>query len=185
MKGRLFWLVAAFLLGVAVHSAYLLAAPGLALSRSIAKTGLSLEDANFRLVSPQDQVSVFPTFPATSVFGVCAFDVSAGEAKINAVMPDSFWTLTIYSRTGKVIYALDREQAGTNAFTVSLFEAPSLLESLLTTTAEDLATQDGWTVTTSETKGFAVFWVPLRESAQRPGVEQVLKATSCRRQAAI
>jgi hypothetical protein len=50
---------------------------------------------------------------------------------------------------------------------------------LLQTTAEDLTTQDGWTVSAVEHQGIAVVWVPLREAAQRAATEATLAKTAC------
>jgi uncharacterized membrane protein len=179
MRPRLFWLTAAFFLGLALHAGYLLFAPGLALGRSIVASGVAIDQAAFRILAQSDQSALFPTYPPASVFGLCAFDVTANPAKISASMPDTFWTLTIYSRSGKVIYALNSRQAATSSFTVSLSRAPSLIESLLKTSAEDLSSQDGWTVSAAEPKGIAVMWVPVGEPAQRAAVERTLKSTRC------
>jgi uncharacterized membrane protein len=179
MRARLFWLSAAFFLCLALHTGYLLLAPGFALGRSIVASGVAIDEPTFRILSQADQGKLFPTYPESSVFGLCAYDISRQSARIAAVMPDAFWTLTIYSRTGKVIYALNSEQSGTGTFAVSLHKAPSLLETLLQTTAEDLTTQDGWTVSAVEHQGIAVVWVPLREAAQRAATEATLAKTAC------
>ncbi len=179
MRGRLYWLATAFFLCLALHSAYLLFAPGFALGRNIKASGVAVGSPDFRILTPADQKKLFPTYPKSSVFGLCAYDVTKGEVKISAAMPDAFWALTVYSNTGKVIYALNSTQSGTSTFTVSLRSAPSLLESLLKTTADDLTSQDGWNVATVEPKGIAVMWIPLREAAQRASTEKSLAGTRC------
>jgi uncharacterized membrane protein len=179
MRGRLYWLATAFFLCLAIHSAYLLFAPGFALGRNIKASGVVIGSPDFRILSLTDQTKLFPTYPKSSVFGLCAYDVTKGEAKISAAMPDGFWALTIYSNTGKVIYALNSAQSGTGTFTVSLRRAPSLIDSLLKTSADDITSQDGWNVATVEPKGIVVMWMPLREAAQRAGAEKLLAGTRC------
>lgn len=178
MRPRLFWLTAALLFGVVLHASYLLLAPGFALGRSVAASGVSIDTPVFRVLSAADQTTLFPTFPRSSVFGLCAFDIGTQSAKIEAVMPEMFWTLTIYSRSGRAIYALNSGQAGTSNFAVSLRLAPTLIEQL-TGASEDVSSQDGWNVSAPEPKGFAVLWVPVREEAERAAVEKTLAQTRC------
>lgn len=179
MRARLFWLAAGLFLFLILHTGYLLYAPGFALGRSIASSGVAIDSPAFRILPQADQSKLFPTYPASSVFGLCAYDLSRQNARIAAVMPDSFWTLTVYSSTGKVIYALNSEQSGTGTFVVNLNKAPSLLESLLKSNGDELTTLDGWTVAATEPKGIAVIWVPLREAVQRAAIEAKLAKTGC------
>ncbi len=179
MRGRLFWLAAAVFLCLTLHTGYLLFAPGIALGRSIAASGVAIDAPSFRILPQADQNKLFPTYPKSSVFGLCAYDISKLNARIAAVMPDSFWTLTVYSSTGRVIYALNSEQSGTGTFVVNLNKAPSLFESLLKSNADELTTLDGWTVAATEPKGIAVIWVPLREAVQRSAIEAKLAKTAC------
>jgi uncharacterized membrane protein len=180
MLNRIYWLVTAAVLAVAVHAAYMLIAPGMALDRSISRTAAVVTSNQFQVLKLEDQSALFPAYPASSVFGICAFDVSTSNVELSATMPDGFWTLTIYSRSGDVIYALNSTQSGTNSFTVSVAKAPGLLESLTKSVADDPVNFDGLKATTSEPKGIAVFWVPVREVAQRAAVMRKLGNSRCR-----
>ena len=76
----MFWLAAAFFLCLAMHSGYLLLAPGFALGRSIASSGVAIESPTFRVLAQSDQTKLFPTYPKSSVFGLCAYDLSKENA---------------------------------------------------------------------------------------------------------
>lgn len=180
MLNRLYWIVVSLVLAVAVHAAYLLIAPGLALEHSMARTGALAARNAFQVLKPEEQSALFPTFPPSSVFGVCAFDVSKSGVELSAALPEGYWTLTVYSRSGDVIYALNSRQSGTNNFTVSLTRAPGLMEALTSTASDDPGSFNGWKVATPEDKGIAVLWVPLQETAQRAAVTRVLQQSRCK-----
>jgi uncharacterized membrane protein len=180
MLDRLYWLLTATVLAVAVHAAYMLIAPGIALDRSISRTAASVASNQFQVLKPEDQSILFPNYPASSVFGICAFDVSTSAVELSATMPEGFWTLTIYSRSGNVIYALNSTQSGTNTFTVSVVKAPGLVDAITKPAVEDPGSYNGLKATTPESKGIAVLWVPVGEVAQRAAVTRVLGNSRCR-----
>ena len=179
MLNRLYWLITATVVAVAVHAAYMLIAPGVALERSITAMGAVSARNVFRVLRPEEQLGLFPAYPASNVIGVCAFDVSKGSIELSANMPDGFWTLTIYSRRGGVIYALNSEQSGTKSFTVSLSKAPGLIESLLQTSGDDPGNFTGWKVATADPQGIAVLWVPAWDPAQRAAITGILERSRC------
>ena len=175
---RLFWLGAALLLALIVHIALVLFVPSLTLDRSVARVS-GMAQTNAFIILPRDrQGSLFPTYPANSVIGICAFDVSKSKVDLTASLPPGFWTLTIYSRSGKVIYALNDRQSGTGSFTVSLTRAPGIIE-MLTQSGGDEVNTTGWTVSATEPRGFAILWQPVADPAQRPRVIRAFEKTSC------
>lgn len=176
---RLYWFVTAIFLAMGVHAAFVLSMPAFVLERSIERISSEAGTNTFFVLPLEEQRRLFPTYPPLSVIGACAFDVSKGPVDFSADMPVGFWTLTIYSSSGDVIYALNDTQAGTGRFTVNLKKAPNLLDMLSQTTADDPVTMSGWTVSTVEPKGLAVLWQPVAEAALRPSVVHNLGKTIC------
>jgi uncharacterized membrane protein len=181
MWNRIYWLVTGLVLAIAIHAGYLLVAPGLALDRNMRNAGVDSGATRFEVLQPKAQSLLFPTYPASSLFGLCSFDVSQGPVALTAAVPDGFWTLTIYSRRGDVIYALNSRQSGTNSFTVTLKQAPGLIESLTRTAGDDPDSFTGWNVATPDARGVAVLWMPLSDAAERKAATAVLGQSSCSR----
>lgn len=179
MWGRLYWVVTGLMLAIAVYAGYLLVAPGFALERNLRKAGLGGAQIKFEVLNAAAQTALFPTYPPSSVFGLCAYDVAAGPVQLKAALPNGFWTLTVYSQSGNVIYALNSRQSGTNTFTVTLKRAPGLLESITRATSDDPQTFSGWTVATPSNRGVAVLWMPLSDMAERPATVAALGASAC------
>jgi len=176
---RLYWLAAALLAAVATHAAYILIVPELMLQKTLARAAGGVGDNRLFVISTQDQRTLFPTFPASSVFAACLFDVSRGKVAINADLPDGLWTLTIYSSSGDAIYSVNDRQSGTNQFTVSLSLAPGIVEMLSLSGNEEAAANAGWEVSTSDPRGTAVFWIPSGEPAMRDKIVRALAKSNC------
>jgi uncharacterized membrane protein len=175
-----YWFTAALFLAASVHAAFVLAMPAFLLKRSMARISSEAGINAFFVLPTDEQHRLFPAYPPLSVTGACAFDVSKGPVDFSADMPAGFWTLTIYSSSGDVIYALNDTQAGTGRFTVNLKQAPSLLEMLNQTTPDDPINMTGWNVSTAESTGLAVLWQPVAEAALRPGIVRSFGKTICR-----
>jgi uncharacterized membrane protein len=177
---RLFWSAAAVLLAIAVHAAFMLVVPSYALQRSVARIS-GYSDANAFFVLPlEEQSRLFPSYPKFSVVGLCAFDVSNSKLDLSASLPPGYWTLTIYSSAGDVIYALNDRQSGTSTFTVNVSRAPGLVEMLTQPAQDDLASTTGWSVKASDPTGFAVLWQPVSDPGLRAKVVQAFEKSSCK-----
>jgi uncharacterized membrane protein len=176
---RLFWPIAAVFLAITVHAAFVLMVPSFALERNVARISNKAGPNAFFVLPPEEQSRLFPTYPRFSVIGACAFDVSTSKVNLSANMPAGYWTLTIYSSSGEVIYALNDTQSGTGNFTVSLSKAPGLLEMLTQTGQDDVRNTTGWTVSAIDPKGIAVLWQPVPDPGQRAGVVRAFETSTC------
>jgi uncharacterized membrane protein len=175
---RLYWLAASLLVAITVHVFYVLFVPAMALERQIERVLTAPEPGKFTVLEAEAQAALFPAFPATSVFGVCQFDVADKDIVVNADLPQGFWTLSIYTQTGKTLYVLNDRQSGTNQFSVRLTKASSLLDAFRETADADIETA-GWKVETSVPEGLAVFWLQPQDMLHRPRVAEALARTTC------
>lgn len=179
--GRLYWMVAAVLVAIVVHAGFILMVPALSFERSVARLVSDRGANSFFILPQQEQSALFPAYPRHSVVGICDFDVSSEQVQLNARMPEGFWTLTIYSNRGEVIYAVNNVQTGTNTFTVSLSLAPDIIETLRQSAAkESIGDDTGWNVKSPAPRGLVVIWYPVTEGAMRAAVVQKMSATSCK-----
>lgn len=179
---RLFWIAAALFTALAVHSSIIVAAPGFSYGRAMTRLTAASGFNSFFIMPGEAQAHLFPTYPRHSVVGLCVFDVSEGDVEFSAHMPHGFWTLTVYSSTGAVIYSVNDRQAGTGNFTLGLSRAPGLVEALLKATEKEKIDEDtGWTVKTVDPKGMAVLWYPETEPAIRSRIIREMQASTCTR----
>lgn len=175
-----YWSIAALLTAIACHAAFILIVPAYSLDRTIARIERGSGSNRFFILTEDEQQRLAPGYPRHSVTGVCAFDVSQSNVTLAANVPEGFWTLTIYSSRGDVIYSANNAQTGTNSFTVSLSLAPDLIEMLKQATAKEPVDADtGWTVSSPAPNGLAVLWYPVAEPAQRTGIIREMSKTVC------
>jgi uncharacterized membrane protein len=176
---RLFWLITAGFIALATHLLYVLFVPAFIVQRSIANTEMSGTTNSFVILDAVEQARLFPSYPASSVFGACAFDLSKGNVALTADMPQGPWTLTVYSSTGRVIYAVNDIQTGAANFTVSLSRSPSLYQQLTQAANDDVVATTGWDVRSDTDRGIAVFWIPAFDPALRPAIAASVQRSSC------
>jgi uncharacterized membrane protein len=95
-------------------------------------------------------------------------------------MPDTFWSLTLYSDKGADLYTINDRQAGSNTFKLTVKRAPGMLELLSGDQSETArALSDGWSVEIPEPTGIAVFWMALDYPEQRKLFTDILSGSSC------
>jgi uncharacterized membrane protein len=179
--GRIFWLVTCGLIAISVHISYVLFAPGTLFQRQLYSSTDGKLDNQFFIMAPEKQSKLFPIATAGDVVGLCKYDLQNGHVVLSAQMPRSFWSLSIYTDAGAQIYTLDDVQAGTNAFTVELSRAKSILEKLTARGDDEESGSEnlGWRVESSNRRGLAFLWIPLSDPLMRGEVEDIVKASKC------
>jgi uncharacterized membrane protein len=178
---NLYWVLIAGVLAAVVHMITLMFIPGYVFERSLNRLAADVPSNKFFLLTSDAQRKMFPEYPPSAVFGLCRFDLSAGPVALNANLPDGFWTLTVYSKTGKTLYTVNDLQSGTNSFKLQLERAPGLLESFSAKQDDDLVASSGWKVRSTDVKGLALFWVPGNDPAMRESLSETLVKSSCSR----
>lgn len=180
MRSLLFWFAVALLIGAVAHLSYVLIAPSFAMQRLI---GAGQDDAPVNrlvLLNGPEQMRLLGETEREAVSAKCLFDISKGQLLVAAEMPDTFWSLTIYSDKGEDLYTINDRQAGTDKFTLTVKKAPSLADLLASDQAENArALSDGWSVEIAEPRGIAVFWMALDYPEQRKLFSEVLSRSSC------
>jgi uncharacterized membrane protein len=177
----LYWAIVAAVLAVAVHIVTLMFVPGMVFERSLDKFASDIPNNKFFLLTREAQQKIFPEYPPNAIFGLCRFDLSAGPVALNASLPDTFWTLTVYSRTGKTLYTVNDLQSGTNSFNLQLEEAPGLLQAFTAKGDDDVVSSSGWKVQSADVNGLVLFWVPGIDPAMRANLGETLAKSSCSR----
>lgn len=180
---NLYWVIVAAILGVGVHITTLIFVPGFVFEKSLNRLAADVPNNKFFLLPREAQRKIFPEYPPDALFGICRFDLTTGPVDLNANLPDTFWTLTVYSKSGKTLYTVTDQQSGTNTFSLKLAMAPGLLDMFLAKgdDDDDPVASSGWKVLSEDPRGFALFWVPASDQALRENLSETLAKSSCNR----
>ena len=180
MRSALFWLGVALLIGAVSHLSYVLIAPSFAMQRLIGAEQDDTPVNRFVLLDATEQMRLLGESESEAISGKCLFDISKGELSVAAEMPDTFWSLTLYSDKGADLYTINDRQAGTDKFKLTVKRAPGIMELLSGDQSETArALSDGWSVEIAKPTGIAVFWMALDYPEQRKLFIDTLARSSC------
>lgn len=116
MIRTLLWLAGGVLLGGVIHLVVILTLPQLAEETAWTRIA-ALEAQNHVLVLPPVAAGApnpLHLDPDLS-HGVCQIDLSEGPAYLSGILPDAFWSVAIYDRSGIVTYSTtNRDGIGQN-----------------------------------------------------------------------
>lgn len=180
MRNTLFWIAVALLIGAIAHLSYVLIAPSFAMQRLMGGSEENPQVNRFVLLDVPEQMRLLGETGSEAVSGKCLFDIGNGELSVAAEMPDTFWSLTLYSSKGADLYTINDRQAGIDKFKLTVKRAPGIMDLLSGDQSEtSRAFSDGWSVEIAEPKGIAVFWISLEYPEQRKLFTDILARSSC------
>ncbi len=108
MMSRLFWPGVALLVAVIAHVAYVLYMPRLDMRERLdALARLSQPAGAFRVLEGREKALLARTPLRHMLYGVCVIEPARGQVEMIARLPASYWSLTVYSDSGDVIYTLN------------------------------------------------------------------------------
>lgn len=179
---KLFWLLTVSMIAVTFHISYVLFAPALLFQQKLHAITEGRPDNTFFILTPEKQRQLFPAATVQDVVGVCKYDLGFGQLILAATLPKTFWTLAIYTQSGKQVYSLDDVQAGSSSISIELSRAKSFFEQLLSVgEPEELGQIEklGWSVETTERRGLAIVWIPLSDELMRKPIEAIIMESNC------
>src|SRR5690348_15276379 len=97
MRSLFFGLAVALLIGAVSHLSYVLIAPSFAMQRLIGAGEDNTPVNRLVLLDAAEQMRLLGETEREAVSAKCLFDISQGELSVAAEMPDTFWSLTVYS----------------------------------------------------------------------------------------
>lgn len=170
MMQRLFWIAAAGLAALALHLAYVLFMPGLEMGGMIDRFANLKGRNDLALLSP-DEERLLPVGLPEMETAACAFDAASGPVTVDAVIPDSYWTISVYSRAGELLFTLDDRQAGLDRMRFVL-RAPGGANA-----AEE--GKDAISVESPDGSGLVLLQARAEHPAYGPRLREALKASTC------
>ena len=108
MMSRLFWPGIALLVAVIAHIAYVLYMPRLDMRDRLDALALLSQPAGAFHVLKNRETALLARMPLRHMlYGVCVIEPARGQVEMIARLPVSYWSLTVYSDSGDVIYTLN------------------------------------------------------------------------------
>jgi uncharacterized membrane protein len=181
--GRLTWLLLTLLIGLATHISYVLFFPANAFEDSLVRTISDVQPNTLRLLSPEAQRNLFPSYRGEGVLAICPVDLRAGQVKLIAHLPVGYWTLSVHTRTGAQVYSINDAEADSELVEIKLRQTKGIISQIVEgTDGEEVVdfANAGWNVELPQAQGIAAIWVPLSEPLVRPDVEATLSRSTCK-----
>ncbi len=108
MMSRLFWPGIAFLVAVIAHTAYVLYMPRLDMQERLdVLARLSQPVGAFRVLQGRETALLARMPLRHMLYGACVIEPARGQVEMIAHLPAGYWSLTVYSDSGDVIYTLN------------------------------------------------------------------------------
>jgi uncharacterized membrane protein len=125
MKGRLFWLTTALLLGLAVHIAYILFVPRSQMDAKMAALTTLAGINRLAVIEPAALVDIIPEADPWFAYAVCVYDLASGPVRVRARIPQGYWLLSFYAPNGDSFYSLNDRQADVRELDVVVTDRPA------------------------------------------------------------
>lgn len=178
MKTLLFWAVSILLLAGVVHLGYVLIVPHFEMRAKIEELRQLAGNAGLTVLSREDSMRLMGPDGRWLVHALCVYDLAEGPVTINAAVPNSYWSMAIYSAAGETFYSLNDRQAGIERVDLMIRQpsAPA------TDDEEESAppSQDTFTVRAPDPEGVVVMRALAPETAEYARTAEVLGRSSCR-----
>jgi uncharacterized membrane protein len=178
MKGLLFWTICILLLAGVVHLGYVLIVPQFEMRAKIDELRQLAGSAALTVLSREDSVRLMGPDGRWLVHALCIYDLADGPMTINAAVPNSYWSMAIYSAGGETFYSLNDRQAGVERVDL-MIRQPS--EPVLDGEEElVLPNDDVFTVRAPDPLGVVVMRALAGEPAEYERASEILARSSCR-----
>ena len=178
MSQRVFYLIMFVLMALATHLAYILFVPNSQMSALLAEYGSANGVNKFTVQDEQSANKFLKHHPADVVSAVCLFDLSTGPVKVSSTVVGSYWSLSVYSSRGDVIYTLNDRQAASERVNVTIHRSgdtdqPVLPQASGTDAGEASVASEDW-------QGLVVIRGGVSLPHQSRFIAEVLAQSTCR-----
>lgn len=105
MTRTILWIGAGLLLGLIIHLIVVLSLPGLASNSAWDKIS-RMAAANQFVVLDQPEAGTDNPFllDPELAYAVCQIDLREGPGVVSGILPDAFWSVTVFDRAGRAVY---------------------------------------------------------------------------------
>ncbi len=177
MRRTLLFVVGGVLLGAAIHIVIVLMVPYFASHDAWAEMRQFGPDGRFNMLpAPSPGVEPLPSLDPRMVQAVCRFDLTRGPIRMEATLPDDFWSVALFDRRGRSVYSLNDRSAERSELDVAVL-TPVQMAQLRQDPPESLET--AIVVELPIDRGFALVRVFVPDESSLPGAVAALEAADC------
>ena len=180
MKGLLFWTVSILLLAGVVHLGYVLIVPHFEMRAKIDDLRQVAGSGALKVLSREDSIRLMGPDGRWLVHALCVYDLAEGPLTVSAAVPNSYWSMAIYSAGGETFYSLNDRQAGIDQVDLMIRQptAPAPEDEQELALPED----DTFIVRAPDRVGVVVMRALAGEAAEYERAAEILARSSCRSQ---
>jgi uncharacterized membrane protein len=178
MKTLLFWSLSILLLAGVVHLGYVLIVPHYEMRAKIDELRQLAGNGALTVLSRDDSVRLMGPDGRWLVHALCIYDLADGPLTVNAVVPNSYWSMAIYSAGGDTFYSLNDRQAGIERVDITIRQPSGRAPE----EEEELAPprDDSFNVRAPDPVGVVVMRALAGEAAEYERAAEILARSSCR-----
>jgi uncharacterized membrane protein len=116
MIRTLLWLLGGVVLGGIIHIAVILSLPSLSATAAWDRVAAADAGPNPTILPAAKAGEANPLrLDPELAYAVCRIDLRAGPASVNGTLPQAYWSVAVYSRSGTVVYSTtNRDGIGTS-----------------------------------------------------------------------
>jgi uncharacterized membrane protein len=182
---KVFWFVLSSLIALAVHISYVLFVPAMQFQSRINDLVPNDGKSQWRVIADSERYNLLPGFSGSGLAAACPLDVSKGTMELELNVPKDYWVLSIYSQSGKQVYALNDKQAGAETFSIVVSRTKSIVDQVFNAAEpEDKVasiTNAAWNVSLPDRRGVAVLWIPTGSDGMRSAHTKLVEKSVCKR----
>lgn len=120
MSQRFFFVMMFVLMALATHLAYVLFVPRSQMNALIADYSSANGANTFSIQTEAAGNKFLKHNPSDIVSAVCLFDISTGPVKVSSEVVGRYWSMSIYSPRGDIIYTINDRQAASEKVVVTI-----------------------------------------------------------------
>ncbi|MGE0210371.1 MAG: DUF1254 domain-containing protein [Parvibaculaceae bacterium] len=178
MSGRGYWIVATLLMAAVVHLSFVLFAPKLVMAERLDALAETAGSSSLKVLTRAETLRLIGEEDGALVHAVCVYDLSQGSMLVTALIPRSYWSISIYSASGDNFYSFNDRQADVERLELRL--KPAAAQPVDEEAVETQAPEgDTLEVFPPDNRGVVVFRALAGEAPERAGVEAFLARSSC------
>jgi len=117
VKTRLFWILATILLAVVTHVSLVLFSARVSLPKRF-ETIMQGRVNTFQVLDGKALAALTRRPLKHMLYGGCLIVPGAGRVEMKTSIPDGYWSVSVYSEQGNVVYTLNDRHLGVDALTI-------------------------------------------------------------------
>lgn len=177
MKRTLLYILGGLLLGGIIHIVVILLLPDFANRDAWTSIGRFGEDGDFHLLpAPEPGTEPLPLLDPRMEYAACRFTLEGGPIRIQAAMPDDFWSLAVFNRRGNNVYSLNDRTAERTDIDLVLATSVQMVQMRENPIPE---LDRSIVIEVPVTRGFVLIRAFVADPTLVPRAEAALRAANC------